>query len=59
MPLAGAARKAGSMRPAGFDREMIVVATLVILTGIALGMRAPLSYGSRSPAIMLSVPGRR
>jgi hypothetical protein len=47
------------MRPFGMDRELIVVATLVILTGIALGIRAPLSMGDSSPRVMLSIPGGR
>lgn len=48
------------MRPFGVDREIMIVATLVILTGIALGLRAPLSMGGGGTSrVMLSIPGGR
>lgn len=47
------------MRPPFLDRDLLLVATLVILTGIALGMRSPLGWTSARPGIMLAVPGGR
>lgn len=44
----------------GFHRELLLVATLVILTAGALALRAPLSaHGGGTPRMLLAVPGRR
>jgi hypothetical protein len=47
------------MRPPLVDRDLLLVATLVILTGIALGMRAPLGGGAPRAGVLLAVPGGR
>lgn len=44
----------------GMNRELLLVATLMILTAVALGLRAPLSMqGGGASRMMLAVPGRR